>query len=152
MINEQPEPKEDNHIDLGHWQYIDKIPKDTYGFIYCIENTINGKKYIGKKQMLHVLKRKPLKGKKNKRHFIEETDWKLYTSSSNELNADIEKHGKDKFVFQILSLCRSKWELAYYEAKYQFENNVLISENYYNGIINLRIGKIPKSLINNIRD
>lgn len=139
------------HAELGHWIYSGTIPKSTYGFIYCIENTATGKKYIGKKQMLHILKRKPLKGRKNKRHFIEETDWKEYTSSSNDLNTDIQKYGKDKFKFAILMLCNSKWELAYYEAKYQFENNVLLSENYYNGIINLRIGKIPKNSINNIK-
>lgn len=131
------------HGDFGHWKFMGEIPTDTYGFIYCIENIITGKKYVGKKQMLHVKKLKPLKGKKNKRYFIEETDWKEYTSSSNELNDDIVKYGKENFIFEILHLCNSKWELAYHEAKYQFDFGVLLSENYYNGIINLRIGKIP---------
>jgi len=136
------------HTDLGHWQYDQPIPTDTYGFIYCIENLKTGRKYIGKKQMLHTKKLKPLKGKKNKRHFIEGTDWKTYTSSSNELNEDIAKQGKENFAFKILKLCTCKWELAYWEAKLQFDNNVLLEESYYNGIINLRIGKQPKSLQN----
>ena len=134
---------EDIHTDLGHWKYNGQIPIGKYGFIYCIENTISGKKYIGKKQMLRTLKRKPLKGKKNKRHVIKETDWKEYTSSCNELNEDITKFGKDKFKFDIIQLCDSKWELAYFEAELQFAHNVLLDESYYNGIINLRIGKRP---------
>jgi len=138
------------HADFGHWKYDGEIPTDTYGFIYCIENIVTGKKYVGKKQMLHVKKLKPLKGKKNKRHFIEETDWKEYTSSSNELNDDIVRYGMDNFSFKIIRLCINKWELAYYEAKYQFDHDVLINENYYNGIINLRIGKIPKKSKENI--
>lgn len=133
------------YSNIGHWEYNDNIPIDTYGFIYCIENKTTGKKYIGKKQILRVKKLKPLKGKKNKRHVIQETDWKIYTSSSNELNDDIKKYGKDNFKFSILRLCSCKWELAYYEAKEQFDAGVLLNENFYNGIINLRIGKAPKT-------
>ena len=108
---------------------------------------INNKKYIGKKQMKSVKKLKPLKGKKNKRHFDIETDWREYTSSSNDLNEDIAKVGKDKFTFEIVHLCDSKFELAYYEAKMQFEHEVLIKDGYYNGIINCRIGKAPRTLL-----
>jgi hypothetical protein len=86
-----------------------------------------------------VLKRKPLKGKKNKRHEIKETDWKTYTSSSAELNIDIDTLGKDKFTFEIVRWCNSKAEMAYFEAKMQFDNNVLFSDEYYNGIINCRL-------------
>jgi hypothetical protein len=70
-----------------------------------------------------------------------ETDWKSYTSSSNQLNRDIEKLGKDKFKFKILRWCNSKWELAYNETRLQFEEEVLLREDYYNGIISVRIGK-----------
>ena len=80
-----------------------------------------------------------LRDKKNKRHEIVETDWKSYTSSSLELNKDIELYGKDKFTFNIVKWCESKAELAYFEAKLQFECNVLFSDDYYNGIINCRL-------------
>lgn len=130
--------------DLGHWLYSGTIPNGTYGFIYEITNITNNRKYLGKKQILTNRKRQPLKGKKNKRSNIVETDWRTYTSSCNELNKDIELLGKDKFRFEIIWLCNSKWELAYYEAKYQFERNVILTEDYYNGIINLRIPKAPK--------
>ena len=136
-------------MDLGHWilsegVYIDE---NTFGFIYEIVNTVNGKKYIGKKQCKSKLKRKPLKGKKNKRIEIKESDWKVYTSSSNELNEDIRKHGKDKFIFRILRKCNSKWELAYFEIKEQLDNDVIIRDDYYNGIINVRIGRPPKNFL-----
>ena len=75
---------------------------------------------------------------------VKETDWKIYTGSSDKLNEDIQKLGKGKFKFEILRFCQSKSELAYYEAKMQFDNDVLLKEEYYNGIINLRLGKIKK--------
>ena len=128
--------------DLGHWEGVLEESTDLpYGFIYEITNLTNNRKYIGKKQCLTVRKRPPLKGKKNKRHVVLETDWKGYTSSSNQLNRDIEKLGKDKFRFKILRWCNSKWELAYNETRLQFEEEVLLREDYYNGIISVRIGK-----------
>ena len=133
-------------IDLGHWNADIKIPEELYGFIYIITNTITNKKYIGKKQIYSKRKKPPLKGKKNKRSHIIETDWKTYTSSSAEVNKDIEIYGKDKFTFNILKFCCSKSELAYFEAKEQFDREVLLKEDYYNGIINLRIGKVKITL------
>lgn len=136
-------------MDLGHWttKLVINEAQLPYGFIYIITNTVTNKRYIGKKQMKSVKKLKPLKGRKNKRHFDVETDWKTYTSSSNDLNADIEKYGKDKFTFEIVWLCESKFELAYYEAKMQFDHDVLLKEGFYNGIINCRIGRAPDALL-----
>jgi hypothetical protein len=133
-------------MDLGHWNTSLIIEEGDipYGFIYKITCTPTGKKYIGKKQCKSVLKRRPLKGKKNKRHEVIETDWRTYTSSSRELNEDILKYGKDSFKFEIIELCDSKFALAYREAKIQFDEEVLLRNDYYNGIINLRVSK-PKS-------
>ena len=128
-------------VDLGHWEgVLEESTGLPYGFIYKITNLTNDKKYIGKKQCQSIRKRPPLKGKKNKRHERIETDWKTYTSSSNELNKDLETLGKDNFKFEILRWCDSKWELSYYEARLQFKEEVLLRNDYYNGIINVRIG------------
>ena len=133
-----------NSVDLGHWQLKSQLEWDNnaFGFIYLITNLTNNKKYIGCKMLQKVIKRKPLKGKKNKRHETIESDWKTYTSSSNELNKDIELLGKQNFKFEIIDFAYSKSHLKYLEAKYQFDNDVLLSEGWYNGIINLRVGKI----------
>jgi len=131
-------------IDLGHWSTELDIIDLPFGFIYEITNINNDMKYIGKKQCTAVKKKPPLKGKKNKRHSIVETDWKTYTGSCNELNQDIEKLGKQNFTFNIIRTCSSKSEMAYWEAKIQFERDVLLREDYYNGIINLRVSKIKK--------
>jgi hypothetical protein len=131
-------------MDTGHWKVYQAVPEDAFGFIYEIVNTINGKKYIGKKQMKRKIRRLPLKGKKRKRVDYVDSDWKTYTGSSDALNIDIAANGKDKFVFKILKFCNSKFELSYFEAKMQFEKDVLLNEDYYNGIINCRIGKPPK--------
>lgn len=139
-------------MDTGHWILNEnvKINEDTFGFIYEITNIVEKKIYIGKKQCKSKIRRKPLKGKTRKRLDIKESDWKTYTSSSEKLNADIQRLGKENFSFKILYTGTCKWELAYIEIKEQIDRGVLFSEMYYNGIINVRIGKAPKNLINNI--
>ena len=134
-------------MDTGHWKVYEAIPEDAFGFIYEITNLIDGKKYIGRKQMIKKIRRMPLKGKKRKRIDFVESDWKTYTGSSDRLNIDIASNGKDKFLFKILRFCRNKYELVYFEAKMQFDKDVLLSEDYYNGIINCRIGKPPKNFL-----
>jgi hypothetical protein len=139
-------------MDNGHWVLAENVmlADNTFGFIYEITNTVTNKKYIGKKQCVSKIKKKPLKGRVNKRIEIKESDWKTYTSSSKELNEDIIKYGKEKFIFKITRVCGSKWELAYYEIKEQIDKNVLLREDYYNGIINVRIGTPPSNLKFNI--
>lgn len=135
-------------MEHGHWILNESIIVDehTFGFIYEITNNILNKKYIGKKQCISRIKRKPLKGKTRNRIDHKESDWKSYTSSSNELNSDIIKYGKENFTFRIIKTCGSKWELAYEEIKEQISRNVLLRDDYYNGIINVRIGTPPKDI------
>lgn len=137
-------------MDIGHWQLANgvNISESDFGFIYEIKNNLNGRIYIGKKQCVRRIKRKPLKGKKRNRIESRESDWRDYTSSSTELNEDIKKHGKNNFTFTIIKVCGSKWELGYEEIKEQIFRDVLKTENFYNGIINVRIGRPPKKLLN----
>ena len=125
------------------WQYkqkyIDELPGDVVGFVYEITNTTNGRKYIGKKLARFKRSRPPLKGRKNKRRYKVDSDWQDYYGSSDELNADILKIGKDKFTREILFYCSSKAELSYVEAREQFARKVLESNDYYNGHIRVRV-------------
>ena len=115
--------------------------QDNYGFIYRITNTTNGHDYVGRKYFTTVKKRPPLKGKKNKRRETVETDWKEYWGSSPRLQADIDTLGKDKFTREIIHLCKSRGETNYMEAYYQFTEGVLLREDNYNGIIQIKLGK-----------
>jgi hypothetical protein len=144
-MQEEKNKEEEILTDTGHWEYDGNIPADCFGFVYEITNNIDKKIYIGKKQIQKRIKRQSLKGKKRKRISVVESDWKEYTGSSNDLNNDIAKHGKSSFKFKILKLCSSKSEMTYFETKEQFDRDVLLKENYYNGIINCRIGKIKIS-------
>ena len=51
--------------------------------------------------------------------------------------------GCENFTFEILKWCESKFDLAYSEIKMQIEREVLFNEQYYNGIINIRVSR-PK--------
>lgn len=126
------------------WTYngetVDELPETCIGFVYLITNLTNNKKYIGKKLSKFKKTKPPLKGKTRKRRTLIESDWRTYWGSSDHLNADVAQLGEDKFTRQILYYCESKGELSYLEAKEQFDRGVLESDEYYNGIINVRVG------------
>jgi len=113
---------------------------DHYGFVYRITNLESGHDYVGRKYFKSKRKLAPLKGRKNKRHKITETDWMDYWGSSKRLLEDIELLGKDKFKREIIRLCKTRGETNYMEAKIQFDEDVLLREDNYNGIIAIKLG------------
>jgi Putative endonuclease segE, GIY-YIG domain len=113
---------------------------NNYGFVYIITNTINNRKYVGKKWFWSSRKKK-IKGKKRAKRVKLESDWKDYYGSSAELRADVEKYGKESFKREILVLCKTKSDATYHEARLQFEMRVLESDEYYNKWIFCRIRK-----------
>ena len=126
------------------WTYqgkiVEKISEEYIGFVYLITNLTNDRKYIGKKLAQFKVTKKPLKGKKNKRRSTKESDWRDYWGSSDKLNEDVEHLGPENFTREILYYCTSRGELSYLEAKEQFDREVLKTDEYYNGIINVRVG------------
>ena len=120
-------------------QEISELPEDCVGFVYQITNTTNGRMYIGKKLAKFKKARPPLKGRVNKRRYTVDSDWQEYYGSSDALNEDIEKLGREKFKREILFYCKSKAELSYVEAREQFARKVLETDDYYNGHIRVRI-------------
>ena len=100
---------------------------DHYGFVYLIENKLNGRKYIGRKYLWQF--RTP-KGKKRK--VKSEYNWKEYYGSCPELKEDIDKLGRENFSRTILSLHKTKGKTNFEETRRLFLNNVL-TESLDNG-------------------
>jgi len=119
-------------------EFTEEMIGDNYGFVYLITNTINNKKYIGKK-FFYSSKTKQVKGKKKK--IKVSSDWQSYFGSYEELKKDVIIHGQEKFIRTILHLCKSKGECGYLEAKEQFVNSVLENDNFYNTWIMVRVRK-----------
>jgi hypothetical protein len=111
---------------------------DAYGFVYCITNLTNQKKYIGKK-FFYSIKSKQVKGKKKR--FKVSSDWQTYYGSNTELQNDVKLLGEDNFKREILYLCKTKGQCGYLEAKEQFSRMVLEGEEYYNTWIMVRVHK-----------
>ena len=109
------------------------------GFVYEITNLVTYRKYIGKKFFWKTIKMPPLKGKTRKRTKTTQSDWQKYWGSSNELLADIEELGIDKFTRSVIRLCGTKTECAYYELKEQMDRDVLLTNEYYNGFVGGKI-------------
>ncbi len=137
------------------WTYkgnpVEEIPEGYMGFVYLITNLTSGKRYIGKKLANFKKSRPPLKGKKNRRRYTVESDWRDYWGSSDKLQADVLELGTENFTREILYFCTSKAELSYLEAREQFERKVLETDDYYNGIIDSRVGK-SKALIESLQN
>ena len=70
-----------------------------------------------------------------------DSDWKDYYGSSEALTKDIELLGKSQFSREIVRMCYSKAECSYWEAKEQFYNGVLESQDWYNAQISVRCHK-----------
>ena len=134
---------------MNNWTHqnveVTELPEDCIGFVYCITNTVTGRKYIGKKlakfskTTYKTVKLKNGTKKKKKIRSKIDSDWQEYYGSSVELSKDIDALGKDKFTREILHYCKSKAETSYVEAREQFDRKVLESDDYYNGHIQVRV-------------
>ena len=125
------------------WVYndnqFDDTPEEYQGFVYLITELETNKKYIGKK---FFWKPKTLPKTKTRKRRVKtrvESDWRSYYGSSKEVQQIVEDKGSDSFKREILRLCKTKGECSYYEAKLQFEFDVLLRDDYYNEFIGCRI-------------
>jgi hypothetical protein len=117
-----------------------RIIKDCHvGFVYTIVEKDTGMIYYGIKKLFKVIKYPPLKGRKNKRHKVKETDWRTYKTSSPIMQKKLEDN-PGNYICQIIKLCDSVTEMKAYEAYYQLTHYVEGDwQKLYNEVINLRL-------------
>ena len=125
------------------WVYdnneFNETPDEFQGFVYMITELDTGKKYIGKKFFWNS---KILPGTKSRKRRVRtrvESDWRTYYGSNKEVQTLVESKGKDNYKREILRLCKTKGECSYYEAKLQFQYDVLLSDEFYNEFIGCKI-------------
>ena len=125
------------------WVYNDKefneTPDEFQGFVYMVTEKDTGKKYIGKKFFWKPKTLPVTKSRKRRVRTRVESDWRTYYGSNKEVQALVESKGKDNYQREILRLCKTKGECSYYEAKLQFQYDVLLSDEYYNEFIGCKI-------------
>jgi hypothetical protein len=114
---------------------IEDFPEGIFGFIYITTHTPTGISYIGKKSLIHNIKKKLTKkelaeqigpGRKSTSKVIQkESDWKTYYGSAKPI-LELLKAGKhSEFTREILQFVSNKKLLTYYECKYLFKYGVL---------------------------
>lgn len=128
------------------WYYEDKpfepnddLLQDHVGFVYRIEEKTTGMKYIGKKLFWRTKTLPVTKSRKRRKKTKIESDWRSYFGSNKTLLERTLENPEDDYRREILILCKTKGDCSYYEAKYQFENDVLFRDDYYNEMIMCRV-------------
>jgi len=127
---------------------IDKMPENTYGFIYQVTHLPTSRKYIGKKVLYFErnvkLGKKELQALKEerkakgiggrppaKKKVIKESDWKTYYGSQAEIKELVSRGKESDFSREILKFVDNKKHLTYYECKYLFIYEVLENNEEY---------------------
>jgi hypothetical protein len=110
------------------------------GFCYVIYQKSTGQKYLGRKYFHSIRK---VKGKARRQKF--ESDWKKYWSSSDVVKQRI-KENPDDFYREIISLHTTRGDCNYMEVKFQFQFNVLESDEWLNDNINGKWQRKPKHI------
>jgi hypothetical protein len=127
-------------------EFTEELIGNSFGFVYCITNLTNNRKYIGKK-LFTKAGRKQTKGKIKKIRVT--SDWMAYYGSNIELQNDVKTLGAGLFHREILFLCATRSECSYRETNEIFSRGVLLTENYYNSWVSAKIHKAH--VLNKIR-
>ena len=125
------------------WQYnwrdlTEDDAEKYYGFVYCIHNLKEKKRYIGKKFFTKAGYRQ-VKGKRKKTR--KPSDWPTYWGSNDKLIADVKRLGEENFVREVLHLCVNRSDCAYLELKEQMIAKVLERDDYYNDWLMVKVSK-----------
>jgi len=108
-----------------------------------VTNLETGKKYVGKKQY-HSQRSEAVEGKKRRRRYQVESNWKSYITSCKPLKEDIKELGMDSFHFEIILECATKAWHTYSEVNLQHKLDVLTAtlEDGSRAFYNNNIGAI----------
>lgn len=128
-------------------EFSDEQILDNIGFVYIITRISDNKKYIGKKLFT---KSKIYQKKKKKKTKRVSSDWSNYYGSNKDLKQDVSLSENPilEFKREILRLCKTRSELNYYETKFIFDNDCLLSDKWYNSWVSCRINGNTLAQIN----
>ena len=109
-----------------------------FGMVYLITNIKTGRKYVGKKFFTKAARRQ-VKGKSKKVRVA--SDWEKYFGSNKVIQEEVKTLGEEVFKREILHLCKSRSECAYWETWEIFNRDALRTDDYYNDWVSCRIRK-----------
>lgn len=106
------------------WQNVPKNLDEFEGFVYQITNKVTQEKYIGRKYLASI-RRKKVKDRKRKIVEKKESDWQYYRSSSKRVHDAIIHFGIENFEFKIINCFKTRGETNFAETELLFKNEVL---------------------------
>lgn len=119
-------------------EFTEEHIQDNFGFVYMITHIESGKKYIGKKFFTKAHTRQ-VKGKKKRSRVS--SDWVTYWGSNKTLQEEVVQNGEDRYTREILHLCKTRSQCAYWETFEIFSRHALLSDAYYNEWVSCKIRK-----------
>lgn len=131
---------------LYRGQALEEIPEKSYGFVYIIRQKSTGKKYIGRKFFTKAGYKTVNKKRKKIRV---ESDWRDYWGSSPALAKAIEQFGLDDFEREIVRICYNRSECSYFESKLIFEHDAILSEEFFNDWVSVKISSVHVNAVKN---
>ena len=115
------------------------IPDDVLGFVYIIEDTVTGEKYIGQKRMRKPKTLPVTKSRKRRVRTVVESDWREYHGSNTTIKENVSEGLSDRYQREILRFGYSKGDLSLIETMEQIKQGALIRDDFLNGIISCKI-------------
>ena len=120
------------------------FPADSFGFVYKITNVCSGRIYVGKKVLYNNLTKTLTKTEiaqwvapgrvPKKKKVKKESDWETYWGSNKHLKLEMVELGEPCFVREILTICKTKKQLTYFEIYWQMRLDVLTVDSYNDNI------------------
>ena len=123
---------------------VEDFPENTFGFVYKITNICDGRIYVGKKVLFNNLTKTLTKKEilewrgpgrvPRKKKVQKESNWESYWGSNKQIKEDLKNMGEKCFTREILTLCRTKKQLTYYEVYWQMKLEVIAINSYNDNI------------------